>query len=103
VGKKSREKKERRLSRLVDENHLFLRDIPKLYGMIAGEMDNGRSFNQCLEDTRELFLKYKLLDVAIALSTSENWLANTGSPIKHIFAWCVLLEIKKAPCVFRRS
>lgn len=91
MGKKSREKKERRLSRLVDENHLFLRDIPKLYGMIAGEMDNGRSFNQCLEDTRELFLKYKLLDVAIALSTSENWPANTGSPIKHIFAWRVLL------------
>lgn len=97
MGKKSREKKERRLSRLVDENNLFLRDIPKLYGMIAGEMDNGRSFNQCLEDTRELFLKYKLLDVAIALSTSENWPANTGSPIKHIFAWRVLLEIKKDP------
>jgi len=71
MGKKSRKKRERKLAR----------------------MEADRPFNQHLEATRELFRKYERLDAAIALSASELWLANTGSPVKHIFAWAVLLDL----------
>lgn len=44
--------------------------------------------------TRALLRRYKRVDAAIALNVSELWPANAGSPIKHIFAWRVLLDLQ---------
>lgn len=71
MGKKSRKKRERRLA----------------------QMDQEKIFSERLEVMRALFRQYKRLDAAIALSISELWPANTGSPIKHILAWGVLLDL----------
>lgn len=92
MGKKSRKKRERRLAQMEFDPSLLLHEMFGLQGRMAGEMDQEKMFRERLEATRTLFRQYKRLDAAIALSISELWPANTGSPIKHIFAWCVLLE-----------
>lgn len=93
MGKKSRKKRERRLARLGTDYGSPLREMFGLHGQIADEKDQENQFQKCLEATRALLLKYESLDAAIALSVSELWPANTGSPIKHIFAWGVLLDL----------
>ena len=52
-------------------------------------------FQKQVEQTRNFLSQYDRRDVAIALNVSDLWPANSGSPIKHIFAWCVLLGCKK--------
>ncbi|WP_344954329.1 hypothetical protein [Zobellella aerophila] len=71
----------------------LLREMPELHGLMSGGVDQEILFCKHLEATRTLFRQYNPLDAAIALCVSELWPANTGSPIKHIFAWRVLLEI----------
>lgn len=93
MGKKSREKWERRLARMAADPSLQFRNIPKCYQPIPVKMDKEYPPHKHLDALQVLFRKYKRLDAAIALSTSELWPANTGSPIKHIFAWCVLLDL----------
>lgn len=93
MGKKSREKRERRLERMRDTPDFQLHEMARFREQITGEIDQENLFRRCLEETRALFRKYKRLDAAIALSVSELWPANTGSPVKHIFAWCVLLGL----------
>jgi len=93
VGKKSRKKRERRLAREEADYGARLRKMIELSGQAAEERGKEDSFQKSLEATRELLLKYEVLDAAIALSVSELWPANAGSGIKHIFAWCVLLDL----------
>ncbi|MCL7463312.1 hypothetical protein [Pseudomonas sp. NW5] len=93
MGKKSREKRERRLARMEADHGLLLQEMLGFHGKIAYEKDQGHSFRKRLEATRALLRQYERLDAAIALSVSELWLANAGSPIKHIFAWGVLLDL----------
>lgn len=95
MGRKSREKRERKLVVQEPDYDFLLREMSKFQGLMAGDVDQGTHFDEGLEAIRGLFRQYKSLDVAVALSTSELWPANTGSPIKHIFAWCVLLGL---PC-----
>lgn len=93
MGKKSRKKRERRLARMEADPGILLREMFGFHGRMAGEMDQEKLFHERLEATRALFRQYKRLDAAIALGVSELWPANTGSPIKHIFAWRVLLDL----------
>lgn len=93
MGKKSRKKRERRLARMETDYGSPLREQFELHGQIADERDQENPFPRCLEATRALLLKYNNLDAAVALSVSELWPANAGSPIKHIFAWSVLLDL----------
>lgn len=93
MGKKSREKRERRLARMEPDNNFFLREMLESYGKITDESGQGNAFKKCLEKTRALISQYDRLDVAIALGVSDLWPANTGSPIKHIFAWGILLDL----------
>ncbi|APS30717.1 hypothetical protein H4F38_15340 [Pectobacterium brasiliense] len=95
MGKKSREKRERRLAQQKVDYDFLPHDIPEFRRLMTGGVDQETQFCKSLEATRALLRQYKRLDSAIALSVSELWPANTGSPIKHIFAWCVLLEL---PC-----
>lgn len=93
MGRKSREKRERRQARQEADYDFLLRDMSEFGGLIAGGGEQDVLFSKHLEATRKLLRQYKRLDAAIALSVSELWPANAGSPIKHIFAWCVLLEL----------
>ncbi|MBE5214763.1 hypothetical protein IG611_05360 [Pectobacterium sp. A535-S3-A17] len=93
MGKKSREKRERRLAQQKVDYDFLPYDIPEFRRLMTGGVDQETQFCKSLEATRALLHQYKRLDAAIALSVSELWPANTGSPIKHIFAWCVLLEL----------
>ena len=93
MGRKSREKQERKLARQEADYNYFLRNMSGLSGLMTDGVDQESYFSKRLEATRELFRRYKRLDVAVALSASELWLANTGSSVKHIFAWCTLLEL----------
>lgn len=90
MGRKSREKKERRHLLAENKPDFLLSEIHMLSQVIT--QDN--SFQQYLEATRALLSQYNYLDAAIALAISELWPANSGSPVKHIFAWRVLLERK---------
>lgn len=92
MGKKSREKRERKLMQSKSNSNDFLwgMDLPFEQNTVISDQ-NGQ-FNKSIEATRKLFNQYKYLDLAIALNVSELWPANVGSAIKHIFAWRILLE-----------
>lgn len=93
MGKKSREKRERRFARVEADPGFLLREMLEFHERVAYEEDQENPFSKRVETTRALLRQYGRLDAAIALSVSELWPANTGSPIKHIFAWGVLLDI----------
>lgn len=93
MGKKSRMKRERRLARREDVSGILPHEILGFHSRFADKFDHKKLFHERLEKTRAIFRQYKRLDSAIALSVSELWPANTGSPIKHIFAWDVLLDL----------
>lgn len=93
MGKKSREKRERRLARMKADPGFLLREMLGFQERVAYEVDQENPFHKRLEGTRALLRQYRRLDVAIALSVSELWPANAGSPIKHIYAWGVLLDL----------
>lgn len=94
MSRKSREKRECRQARMGSDYDFLLREIPELRGLMSGGVDREKLFCKHLEAMRALFLQYNRLDAAIALCVSELWPANTGSPIKHIFSWRVLLELE---------
>ena len=93
MGRKSREKRERRIARESADQDLLLRKFHEYKGASAAEAEVTKAFHERLEATRVLIRQYKRIDAAIALSISELWPANAGSPIKHIFAWGVLLDL----------
>lgn len=91
MGKKSREKRERRIARIKADPRLLL---PTLHPFLVGlDHRQNKQFSAGLEATRTLFRQYQRSAAALALSISELWLANVGSPIKHLFAWGVLLDL----------
>jgi len=71
----------------------LLRTFREHEGRSTYQIEVEKVFHERLEATRALIRQYKRLDAAIALSVSELWPANAGSPIKHIFAWGVLLDL----------
>lgn len=93
MGKKSREKRERRLARMEADPAFLLRDKREFHGQITDEENQEDPLHEHIEATRALLRQYDRLDAAIALSVSELWPANTGSPVKHIFSWGVLLDL----------
>lgn len=93
MGKKSREKRERRLARREGDPDFLLREMLKFRELSTDKADQETRFQKHLEAIRTLLSQYERVDAAIALSVSELWPANTGSPIKHIFAWGVLLSL----------
>lgn len=93
MGKKSREKRARSVARMSADKGLLLCKFREHEERYSYEAEVAKPFHERLEATRALIRQYKRLDAAIALSVSELWPANAGSPIKHIFAWGVLLDL----------
>lgn len=95
MGKKSRKKRERRIARMRADPSTLLNEILKSHRQEADTRDQVNPFQEHLEATRRVLRNYERLDAAIALGVSELWPANAGSPIKHIFAWAVLISLPK--------
>lgn len=94
MGKKSRDKRRAKPERNKVTSSRLKREVVSLREHVSTAVNNGREFSQSLEAMRALFCRYNRFDAAIALYISELWPPNTGSPIKHIFAWGVLLELQ---------
>lgn len=93
MGKQSRKRRERRLERMSPDRGLLLNALNDYNQRFLSSQDMESLFHTRLEATRALLRQYLRLDSAIALCISELWPANVGSPIKHIFAWSVLLDL----------
>lgn len=93
MGRKSREKRERKLARMDTDPGVLLREMLGFHEQTSFDTDQENPYYKRFEAVRALLRQYDRLDAAIALSVSDLWPANTGSPIKHIFAWRVLLEL----------
>lgn len=86
MGKKSRMKRERREARAkADEMFKRMIEGPR------GENVNAR-FKEKVKELRSLLESYVPKDAALAIAVSDLWPSNISSPIKHIFAWAVLVD-----------
>jgi len=91
MGKKSRAKRERKLRANMADPAAFLQSF---LGSTALQGGSGKAFHEGLDAIRNLFRRYRRLDIALALCISDLWPANVASPVKHIFAWAVLLDLE---------
>ena len=97
MGRKSREKRERRAARKKVDKGNLLRDIPPAFrhqALGGGKFED--EFQKHVVQTRSVLQRYRCLDAAVALSVSDLWPMNVASPVKHIFAWTVLLELDES-------
>lgn len=92
MGKKSREKRERRLAKHAEDPDFLLRRMTSLHDQLGKHSEVEDTFLAQVQKTRALISSYDLADVANAIGVSELWPENAGCHIKHAFAWCVFLE-----------
>lgn len=95
MGKKSRLKRERKLAGKVSRSSFSPTSSVEIEKRTDKKAEINNWFHDRIEAVRALLCQYDRIDLAIALGVSELWPANAGSPIKHIFAWRVVLEL---PC-----
>ena len=96
MGKKSREKRERKAAKLGRDPQTRSPSIDFFSRRRAPDSQIESKFQRCIEQTTSVLRRYKCIDAALALSISDLWPANVGSPIKHMFAWSVLLRTEEA-------
>lgn len=94
MGKKSREKRERKMAITTEGPELFLQKLHAFHAKATRKNEFEKEFKARVEATQTLLRQYRPLDAALAISVSDLWPANVGSPVKHIFAWCVLLGLE---------
>lgn len=93
MGKKSREKRERKLARLLEDSELPLRHMLSMHQQFGRQSNQASPFADRVTAMRGVLAQYAPLDAALALGVSELWPPNAGSPVKHIFAWDVFLSV----------
>lgn len=93
MGRKSREKRERRLAKSAGDPDVLLRQMMSWHDQFGERKQLKDAFLVQVRQTRTLFSQYDASDVALAIGVSELWPANAGSHVKHAFAWCVFLDI----------
>lgn len=91
MGKKSREKRERRQDLEPKASADLLRDMQAFRDRAGRGAEIEAQFQRDVNAVREVLRKYARLDAAVAIGVSDLWPANVASPVKHIFAWAVLL------------
>lgn len=92
MGRKSREKRERRLAKSAEDPDFLLRQMISLHDQFGERTQVKDTFLAQVRETRALLCQYGAADVARAIGVSELWPANAGSHVKHAFAWCVFLD-----------
>lgn len=93
MGKKSRKKRERTDARMKVDPDFLYRSVFGVHERTSYRAGQENVFQNYVEAVRAWLQQYDRIDAAIALSVSELWPPNTGSPVKHIFAWNVLLDL----------
>lgn len=97
MGKKSREKRERKAAKLGRDPQTRSPSIDFFSRRRAPDSQIESKFQRCIEQTTSVLRRYKRIDAALALSISDLWPANVASPVKHMFAWSVLLRAEESP------
>jgi hypothetical protein len=93
MGKKLRKKRRRKIENKTLDPGLVLRELHSFQERAPRKTELEKVFQEHFEATSAVLRRYKHIDAAIALGVSDLWPANAGSPIKHIFAWGVLLGL----------
>ena len=94
MGKKSREKRERKTGAVAADPGFMLRAVQAFQQQTARTTEADRGFQERLQATRDVLRRYRRVDAAVALSASDLWTANVGSVVKHIFAFGQLLGME---------
>lgn len=95
MGKKSREKRERR--ERADQNKAtesLLKQMWDFRGRSEQQAEVDAHFQRDVAAVEAVLRKYVRFDAALALSVSDLWPPNVASPVKHLFAWAVLLGLQ---------
>lgn len=95
MGKKSREKRERR-ERADARNAVasLLKQAQEFPGSSGQQEEVDLHFQRDVAAVEAVLRKYVRFDAAVALAVSDLWPPNVASPVKHVFAWAVLLGLQ---------
>lgn len=92
MGRKSREKRERRLTKSADDPDFLLRRMIRMHDLFGESTQMKDIFLAQVRETRAILCQYDATDVVCAIGVSELWPANAGSHVKHALGWCVFLD-----------
>lgn len=95
MGKKSREKRERR--ERADPKKAaesLLKQMQEFRGSSEQQAEVDAHFQRDVAAVEAVLRKYVRFDAALALGVSDLWPPNVTSPVKHLFAWAVLLGLE---------
>lgn len=95
MGKKSREKRERRNN--VDTRKAadsLLKRVQELRSSSEQQRIIDEHFQRDVMAVEAVLRKFLRFDAAVALAVSDLWPPNVTSPVKHLFAWAVLLGLQ---------
>jgi hypothetical protein len=95
MGKKSREKRERR--KRADASNAstsLIKQMQKFHSSSEQQEKVDLHFRRDLAAVEAVLSKYVRFDVAVAVAVSDLWPPNVASPVKHLFAWAVLLGLQ---------
>lgn len=96
MGKKSRKKRERReLAHPKKATELLLNTMYEFRERSKLQAEVDAVFQRDASAVESVLRKYVRLDAALALSVSDIWPPNVSSPVKHLFAWAVLLGLER--------
>lgn len=94
MGKKSREKRERRETRAAGSPDT-LRNFLQGRGEDLRREAIEKEFAQHVSAIQTVLDRYDPFDAALAIAVSDLWPANAASPIKHILAWAILAGVER--------
>lgn len=95
MGKKSREKRERRAhAGEGDVATLMLKQMQEFFGRSERQEEIDLRFQRDVVAVETVLRRYVRIDVAVAIAVSDLWPPNVASPVKHLFAWAVLLGLQ---------
>ena len=97
MGRKSREKRERRLAKTAEDPDLLLRQMISLHDQFGDRTQVKDTFLAQVKETRTLLCQYDAADIALAIGVSELWPANAGCHVKHAFAWSEFVNDFETP------
>lgn len=78
MGKKSRKKRERKAAKATLDSQRWPEDFESLFRQGAPDPEIGVEFQKRVEQTRQVFLRYKRTDIALALCASDLWPAKSS-------------------------
>lgn len=98
MGKKSRKKRERReRANPAKAAASLLKQMQRFRGSSEQEAAVDAHFQRDVSAVEAVLRKYVRFDAAVALGVSDLWPLNVASPVKHLFAWAVLLGLERDP------